>query len=284
MISGYIRTQNVLEAVQALDKNLPWGRIIAGGTDILSKTMATRHKQDKPLVYIDIKRINELREIRIEGDCLVIGPVTTLHQLIDNTLVQTGFPVLAQAGVEVGSAEIRNRATVGGNIGSKSANADLLVPLIGLGAKVEIGDLEGRREMLLEDLLGQGLAGLGRRMIITAIKLPVSQLLAYGYRRWSKESMGRAYLSIMVGLKAGEQAGTYGVVIVSGGNRLWPRRFEENVAEADVFDADISSALIRRAIKERLGSSNLIPTEYQIQLMEVLMQEAFTTAAKEIKS
>lgn len=282
LIKEYIKAQNVAEAVQALNNHLPWGRIMAGGTDILSKTAATRYQEDKPIVYIDIKRINELKQIRMDDDWLVIGPVVTLHELIDNEAIKINFPALAEAAAQVGSKEIRNRATVGGNIGSKSAGADLLVPMIALGAIIEICDTQGRREMLLEEFLGSGVTKLGRRIIITAIKIPTAKLLSYGYRRWSKESMGRAFLSVVVSIAQGDLTGSFRVSAVAGGTGLWPRRGEAVLTEADLYDSTASDKLIKQ-LNEHLDQSNASSNEYQRQLLNVLIKEALTIAGKEIK-
>lgn len=279
MIADYFKAQSVSEALQALEKNQPWGRIIAGGTDILQKTRATRHKRANPMVFIDIKRINELKGIHPVNDWLAIGPATTLDELIKNDLIQAHVPVLAQAASHVGSMEIRNRATVGGNIGTKSANADLLVPLIGLGARVEVTDLNGRREMPITELLAEGLEGLGRRLLITAIRVPAKQPVACGYQRWSKETMGRAYLGTMVSLEANDP-GMYRVRVVFGGTGLWPRLFEADVPAEQVFNG---GALIERVVEEKLGASRREDDFYRRQLLPVLIGEALDIAIKEGK-
>ncbi len=281
MIKEYIKAQNVAEAVQALNNHLPWGRIIAGGTDILSKTATTRYQADKPYVYIDIKGISEFRQIRRDDDWLIIGPVVTLHELIDNHIIAADFPALTEAASQVGSYEIRNRATVGGNIGSKSANADLLVPLIGIGAVIEVCDIEGRREMLLDELLGSGLTKLGRRMIITAIKIPVRKMISYGYRRWTRESMGRAFLSTVVFITQEEQAESVKVTVTAGGTGLWPRRGEAILTKADVCESQSEYGLIK-PLNARLDQSISCSEAYQQQLLEVLIDEAFIIAGKEI--
>jgi CO/xanthine dehydrogenase FAD-binding subunit len=120
-------------------------------------------------------------------------------------------------------------------------------------------------------------------MIITAIKVPVGELTACGYRRWSRESMGRAFLSTMVGLKNAGQTGTCQVVIVAGGTGFWPRRYEETVSLAVLSDSEAGMVLIKRALEAKPGNSNISTSEYQQQLLEVLVNEALNTAGKEIK-
>jgi CO/xanthine dehydrogenase FAD-binding subunit len=284
LITGYIRATSVAEAVSALEENKSRGWILAGGTDILQKSGLKRYKKSNPVVLIDIKRIEELKGIRVEEGWLVIGPATTLDELVKNGVIQAVAPVLVQAAEQVGSTEIRNRATVGGNLGTKRSSADLLIPLVGLKAEAEICDPAGRRKLLIEELLRKGLEELGRRMLITAIKIPVPQPTAWGYRRWSRESMGRAYLSAMVSLERGLEEGTYRVNVVLGGAGLWPCGYDAVVPEGKIFDRSASASLVEQIIQEKLGDATSDRDSYKRRLAPVILGEALEMAVKGVRA
>lgn len=274
MIANYIKAENLGQALQALDQNQPMARVLAGGTDIMQKTRAIRRKKSNDIVFVDIKAIEEFKGIRREDNNLIIGSATTLDELIRNEMIAAEAPDLVLAARYVGSLELRNRATVGGNICTKNPAADLLVPLIALGASIEICDLSGRKEIMLEELLDGKLKGFGRRVLITAIKVPVGQSCSTGYRRWTRESMGRAYLSVMVNMKLSTD--TYQLKVVIAGASLWPRSFDVAISTSK----DDRTALIRQVVLEKLGSADNDSDAYRVQLTQVLLDEALDIAIK----
>lgn len=124
---AYIFPTTIDEAIQFLAA-APAGRFIAGGTDLM---VSISDETIPPDPLIDISRIPELRGIEETDEGLVIGPATSLTELAaDPRLPST----LAQGSAWVGSLQIRNLATVGGNICNASPCGDTLTPLIVLGA------------------------------------------------------------------------------------------------------------------------------------------------------
>lgn len=282
MIAGYIKAENVGQALQALADNQPWGRVLAGGTDIIQKNRGTRHNKANPMVFVDIKQIEELKGIRMEEDFLVIGANTTLYELINNQMVAQEVPALIEAAEYVGSLELRNRATVGGNICTKNPSADMLVPLLAMDAQVEICDLEGKKLVPLKEIVSTALKGFGRRLLITAIKVPIDHSRVGGYRRWTRESMGRAYLSVMVILdKALKAESDYQLKVVLGGASLWPCSFEVLVPAEKMANNKECLLLLRQIVQEKMGAVD--KDAYRLQLAPVLIYEALDIAIKGVK-
>src|SRR6202163_701078 len=115
---------------------------IAGGTDVLVEINFDRHR---PPAFIDLTRIAELTEWGMDGGMLRVGAGVTYTQLI----VELGdrLPGLAMASRTVGSPQIRNRGTVGGNLGSASPAGDAHPPLLASGAIVELASVSGTRRL-----------------------------------------------------------------------------------------------------------------------------------------
>jgi CO/xanthine dehydrogenase FAD-binding subunit len=115
---------------------------IAGGTDVMVEINFDRHR---PPAFIDLTRIAELTDWGEEGDLLRIGAGVTYTRLINE--LGDPLPGLAMASRTVGSPQIRNRGTVGGNLGSASPAGDAHPPLLASGAIVELASAAGTRRL-----------------------------------------------------------------------------------------------------------------------------------------
>lgn len=110
--------------------------IVAGGTDVMPQSHSGKMKFGRTL--LNVRRIPELAGIVLEGDTVRIGALTTITALLESTLVRERLPILAEAADHFASEQVRNGATVGGNICNASPAGDMLVPLIVLDATVEL--------------------------------------------------------------------------------------------------------------------------------------------------
>jgi CO/xanthine dehydrogenase FAD-binding subunit len=115
---------------------------IAGGTDVMVEINLDRHR---PASIIDLTRIAEITEWGLEGELLRIGAGVTYARIIDE--LGDRLQGLAMASRTVGSPQIRNRGTVGGNLGSSSPAGDAHPPLLASGALVELASVGGTRRM-----------------------------------------------------------------------------------------------------------------------------------------
>ena len=119
---------------------------IAGGTDVMVEINLDRHR---PQAVLDLTRISELGEWGIDGEHLRVGAGVTYARLIDE--LGTRLPGLRQASRTVGSPQIRNRGTVGGNLGTASPAGDAHPPLLAAEAIVELESVSGRRRVPARD-------------------------------------------------------------------------------------------------------------------------------------
>ncbi len=164
----YVRAGSVEEACALLAEN-EGARILAGGTDLL---VNVRNRIISPALLVDIKGIPELGELSLE-DGMRIGAAVPLNVVAENNKIRKGYPALAEAAGAVGSYQVRNRATLAGNLGNASPAADTAPPLFVLNAQVEIAGAGGTRTLPVRDLLvGVKRTSLARDEMITAIVLP----------------------------------------------------------------------------------------------------------------
>ena len=159
-------------------------KIIGGGTDLIIRLNMGLSKPDACyLGYVD-----ELKRITEEEDRLVIGAYATMTGIENHPAVKEYFPALMDAASDVGSLQIRNNGTIGGNIGNASPAGDLLPVLYLYNAQVEIMGAEGNRVEPIEQIIaGPGRTTLAYNEAVTRIFLPrpafVSSFVKLGFRR-----------------------------------------------------------------------------------------------------
>ncbi len=125
----------------------PDSLLLAGGTDLMVAVNAGRHPLGE---VISLDRVDELRSWRVEGDQVVLGAGVTHAELAGEALGRL-VPVLAQAARTVGSPQIRNAGTLGGNLGTASPAGDLLPGLAALDAVIGLCSAGGHRQVSLAD-------------------------------------------------------------------------------------------------------------------------------------
>jgi carbon-monoxide dehydrogenase medium subunit len=169
----YSRPATLSEALALLGEHGADACLLAGGTDLL---VALRNRMLTPKVVIDLKRVVELRPaISDDGAAITINAMTPLTELGEDQRVLSSFPALVDAAATVGSIQIRNRATLTGNICHASPAADTAPALLVYGAVVNIAGAHGLRRMELDDFfVGPGKTSLQTGELVTSIELPAA--------------------------------------------------------------------------------------------------------------
>ena len=179
----------------------PGGYFLAGGTDL---AIAIKEKGLVPRYVVDLKRIGSLSGIRENADgSLVLGALATMREVEISRVISRRFPFLSQSAGEVGSIQIRNRATIGGNIANATPSADVVPALLVLEAQVTTSTQNGEKQVPLESFfLGPGKTVMERGDILTEIIIPPASANLRGeYIKFSpREMMDLAYVGVAVAL------------------------------------------------------------------------------------
>ncbi len=163
----YHQPSTTSEAIE-LATRFPEAELIAGGTDLMVRIRKLRRR---PPVLISLRRVGELARIE-DGSRLRIGAAVPVGDVATHPAVVSGFPALVQSIRVFGSPQIRNVATLGGNLCNASPAADCAPPLLVYGAQVELRHEGGSRELAIEDfVLGPGETALRPGEIMSAILL-----------------------------------------------------------------------------------------------------------------
>jgi aerobic carbon-monoxide dehydrogenase medium subunit len=237
------------EAIKLLKENGAGGRFLAGGTDLV---IAMKEKGLLPKYIVDLKRIPGLTGIRENSDgSITLGALTTMYEIETSPLIRKNFHFLAQSAAEVGSIQIRNRATIGGNMCNATPSADTAPALVALNAIAKIAGAAGERSISLEEFFkGPGQTALSTDEILTEVVIPKSAPGLVGeYIKFSpREMMDLAYVGVAVAYGFDAQKKTCaGVRIVLGAVAPTPIR-------AKRAEAAIEGQILTEALAEKAGN------------------------------
>jgi carbon-monoxide dehydrogenase medium subunit len=173
------RPQKLAEALDLFGQHKGRARIWAGGTDLLVR-LRDRALQIEAL--IDLKQIPHLDIIEYDKNAgLRLGTLARIRDIETSRIIRENFLILSEAAETLGSIQVRNKATVGGNICNASPSADMAPPLIALGAEVKIVDKGKEKTMPLETFFkGPGETALKNGEVLTEVNIPNMAPRSYG--------------------------------------------------------------------------------------------------------
>ena len=175
---GYFAPWKIKEALEILSRYGKEIKIIAGGTDLLVQYYDRLYEVNG---WLDLRYIKELKEVKIYEDKMAIGAMVTHTQLEKSEDIKKYFPVLSLAAADIGSPQIKNRGTIGGNIVNASPAGDLLPPLMAYEAQFRL--LSNRGEVVVpaeEFFIGPKETILKPDQLLTQIILPLPHERTYG--------------------------------------------------------------------------------------------------------
>lgn len=171
MWEAYHNVSRVDEALALLDEHSERARIIAGGTDILIEL--EQGKRPDVDILIDITRIANLDAVEEDGDFIRLGALVNHNHVVGSDLLREHALPLVQASWEVGAPQIRNRATVAGNLITGSSANDTITPLTALGAEIELRSIKETRTVPISKFYtGLRQTVMRPNEMLTAIRIP----------------------------------------------------------------------------------------------------------------
>ena len=275
---------SVPEARELFRKNGPGGHFLAGGTDLV---IAIKEKGLVPRYVVDLKKIPSLSGIREASDgSLTIGALTTMREIETSPVIRKRYPFLAQSAAEVGSIQIRNRATIGGNMANATPSADVAPALLVLDARVKISRSGGEKIVLLEEFfIGPGKTIMEQGDILTEILIPPTPAHFCGeYIKFSpREMMDLAYVGVAVGVVVdGSRKICRDVRIALGAVSPTPIRARK--AEPLMLNQEITPSLAERVGEEASNECKPISdvrssAAYRKEMVRVNTKRALLNAA-----
>lgn len=271
------------EASRLIKENGPGGRFLAGGTDLV---IAMKEKGLLPKYIVDLKRVPGLVGIRENNDdSITIGALTTMYAIETSPVIRRKYPFLAQSAAEVGSIQIRNRATVGGNMANATPSADVAPALIALNATAKIAGASSQKTVLLEEFFrGPGLTIMDADEILTEITIPKTapQLVGEYIKFSPRDMMDLAYVGIAVAYNLGSDKKCNGVRIVLGAVAPTPLRAKtsEALLEGKLLTEELAAKVGDAAARESKPISDVRSSaHYRRAMVGVMTKRAILNAA-----
>jgi aerobic carbon-monoxide dehydrogenase medium subunit len=166
----YFEPKSISDALSLLGKHGAEAKVIAGGTDV----MVDIKFKEEPGCLVNIKKIPSLAGISESGGALRIGALTTIREIETSALVRDKLPVLWEASHQFASLQVRNTATIGGNICRASPSGETLSPLLVLEANAVLAFSDGEHSEPFKTFFqGPGKSAAGAKGLLTEIEVPI---------------------------------------------------------------------------------------------------------------
>jgi CO/xanthine dehydrogenase FAD-binding subunit len=273
----YARPSTVAEAVDLLARHRGAARVLAGGTDLV---VGLRQHTLTPRLVVDVKGLEDLQPaVTGTGGAVVIGATAVMADLARHPLVRRHLPALVEAVDTVGSIQIRNRATLAGNICHASPAADTVPPMLAYDARVHVSGPTGERRLALADvILGPGRTALEPGDLVTAVELriPRQPVGAAFARMTRRRGVDLASVNVCCSVSAdGVTRFAYGAVA--------PRPFLVADDTAMLADPGVSedrkAALLEELIAHASPISDVRASrEYRVAMLRVLSRRTLATS------
>lgn len=202
---NYERALSIKDAIEMFNTRKDRSSYMAGGTDLL---VQIKQGKKRPEFVIDLKGIKEMDGISVKNEEIIIGSLTSIRSIEYSPIIKERIPLLRQAAEKLGSVQIRNKATLGGNICNASPAADTASPLLALDTKAIIyGDSDFREIDLNEFFLGPGETILKNGEILSSLKIPAnSSFQGYIYYKLStRKAMDLSFIGVAILLEIDEK-------------------------------------------------------------------------------
>ncbi len=286
---NYHLADSVPDALSALASASGPACIIGGGTDLLLDIEQGRHAPVHTLV--DVTRIPEMTAIEEQRDGIFVGAAASLHRLVSSDLLVRHAPALVEACALIGGPQVRNTATLGGNVAHALPAGDGAIALIALDARAEVASLEGRRLLPVVELY----RGPGQSTLNPTTDLLVGFQLARrgageasAFRRVMRpQGVAIAILNMGVWLRReGKVIGS--IRLAAGPSGPTPRR--RRAAETALCGQTPTDAALNRGIEALLGETRFRTSPhrssagYRQHLAGVLLYETVLAAWEQTQS
>ncbi len=282
-VEKYLFPKSIEEAIALLCEYKGDARLVSGATDLM---LWIREEKVSPTVLVDVSGIHQMRLVDLKGDALVIGAAMTHAEIAANSLVKKYFPALSDGCRSVGSPQIRNVATLAGNIVSAQPAADSVVPMTALDAICEIVNKDRTRKQPISELskaVGVSCVDPTKEILTSIeIKIPKGKYGTAFKRIAPREAMALPVVNVAVMLEASTNGNIVAARIVASPVSIIPFRAkkaeahligklpsQDLLAEASVIASDEASprdslvrgsgayrkVLVKELVKEALGEA-----------------------------
>jgi carbon-monoxide dehydrogenase medium subunit len=270
----YVAPSTVDEAVAALSAAGEDAKVLGGGQSLLP---VLRLRLAAPSTVVDLSKISELRGVRDDGDAIVIGAMTTHHDVIDDDLVAQHAALLAEATKTVADPQIRHRGTFGGSLAHADPAGDLLAPALALGAEMVLAGPNGRRTVRADEFfVDLFTTALAEDELLVEIRVPKHTGWVAHYEKFNR--VAQAWSIVAVGAALLMDGSTIAQARV-GLTNMDTKPLRAKAVEDALIGGPATAEAVRAAAAHAAEQTNPTDdTDYRRQLVQVLTRRAVSGA------
>jgi carbon-monoxide dehydrogenase medium subunit len=277
----YFAPKSIAEALKLLDKHSDDCKILSGGHSLIP---VLKLRLASPAVIVDIGRIKELKQIKIEKDMIRIGANTTHAEIARSAELMQNCPLLVETAAQIGDQQVRNRGTIGGSLTHADPAADWPAAILALNGEIVARSSKGERVIKASDFFVDIMtSAVDPQEIVTEIRIPKpAQPKAAVYLKVPQSASGFAVVGVAAQLKLKDGKCEDVSIGVTG---LAPKAFRaksvEDALRGKTLDEATISAATAKADADALDALEDIHAsgDYRRHLARVYAKRAVQTAA-----
>ena len=285
MVERYIKAHSLAEALDTLLIEDQSKAIIAGGTDLLLDIRQGRHTS--PDIFLDVSEIEEMRNIRLEGESIFLGGAVTHNEIVSSELLIEHAQCVVEGCGLIGGPQVRNVATIGGNVAHALPAGDGTISLLALDADVQIASSSGgtRWEPLIDIFEGPGKVTFDRKselLVGFRFSRKKDRESSAFHRVMRPQGVAIAILNMAAWVKLDANDSIQDVRIACGpaGPRPFRAYQTESIFKGKIFDDNTFNQACRVLESEvsLRTSPHRATKEYREMLLSVLLREVLDAA------
>ena len=281
----YLRPKTIPEAIAMLQQHGDAAKILSGGQSLIPMM---KLRLARPSILVDINRISGLSHVKEEDGCLKIGGLTREAELEASPLVRSKYPILADTTHVIADPQVRNLATVGGNLAHGDPANDHPATMVALGARVVANGPKGERVIPIEKFfLSLFTTALEPDEILTEIRVPIPPARSAGaYLKLERKVGDFATAAVAVQMTFDEQGACQkaGIGLTNVGATPVKAQKAERFLLGKKLDDDAISQAAQLAADEAEPSEDLRgPVEYKKGLVKELAKRALQLTRERVR-
>ena len=283
----YFEPNFIGEALVVLDRFGDRAKVLAGGTILGPRLRAHPHDVD---ALVNVKRIRDLAEIRLDDGALHVGALATAHDIARDGLVARHAPLVAIAAASLGAPQLRSTATIGGNVLSTHHAADLACALLASDATALVARLdEPPTSLSVEQMLAPGFAGLRTGALLTGFRLALAGDARFAFEKMqTRQAFELALVSAAAFVRVDAGGAVTEARIALGGAARTPIRAvaaERAIAGGALDDGRIErAARAAEAVDAEPSDDRRASAAYRRNLVRVLVGRALAATRTPARS
>jgi aerobic carbon-monoxide dehydrogenase medium subunit len=270
----YIKPSTVEDAVNALTDAGEEGKVLAGGQSLLP---VLRLRLAAPALLVDLGGLPQLRGIRLDGDTVAIGAMTTHAELESSQLLGQSAPLLAQAAATIGDRQVRHRGTIGGSLAHADPAGDLPTVAVALDAQLVIAGQDGRRTIPANEFfVDYFTTALRPGELLVEVRVPRLDGWGTHYSKVNRTAQAWATVAVAAAVRRSNGASAEARIALTN---MGPTPVRAHAAEQAVAAEGVEAAAAVAAQGTSPSSDTTASAGYREHLARVLTRRALSAAA-----